>query len=337
MKTEEVVIQFSEMMISRMEEMKESKWQKPWFTKTYGVMPTNLGGREYNGMNSFFLFLCMNKHGYKYPLFATFKQISEQGGSVLKGEKSFPVLFWKLQYKDQKGEKISEEVYDLMSSAEQRLCEVKPTLKHYNVFNVDQTNLEKEAPEYVEKMKMKVGIKEDVEMPTDTIGMYENAKIDTMLLEQTWQCPIVFDKFSNSAYYSVTKDQITVPLKSQFKKGETEEEVYLSGQQYYSTLLHEIVHSTGYISRLNRFEKSKGKDGYGREELVAEMGAALIGNLLGFSTKILDTSAVYLDAWIKILRKQPTFLVSVLADVNKAAKMILEEIDKGSLQKLKVS
>ena len=325
------------MIISRMEEMKESKWQKGWFTKTYGVMPTNLSERKYNGLNSFLLFLHMDRQGYKWPLFATFRQIKELGGSVLKGEKSFPVLFWKLQYKDEKGEKISEGVYDLMSFAEKRLCEIKPTLKYYNVFNVDQTDLEEVVPDKIEKIKKKLGIKDAMELPTDTSGMYENEKIDAMLREQTWHCPIVFDEYSSGAYYSPISDNITVPMKSQFRKGHSEEEVFVSGQEYYSTLLHEMLHSTGHESRLNRFVKAVGGESYGREELVAELGAALIGHLLGFSTKILDNNVAYLDGWIKILRKKPSFIVSVLSDVSKAVKMVSEKVNEESLAKVKVS
>lgn len=94
MKTDNVLEHFAEMMISRMQKMKAGDWKMGWFTTSYGGNPVNLGGREYNGMNSFFLFLCMmDEERFKYPIFATFKQIKALGASVNKGEKSFPVLF----------------------------------------------------------------------------------------------------------------------------------------------------------------------------------------------------------------------------------------------------
>lgn len=96
-----------------------------------------------------------------------------------------------------------------------------------------------------------------------------------------------------------------------------------------------MVHSTGHKSRLNRgFEEEKGENDYAREELVAELGAALIGNVLGFSSRILDNNAAYLDGWISKLKKQPKFIVSVLTDVNKAAKMVLEIVNKEKAQLL---
>lgn len=336
MKTDGVLEQFADMMISRMEKMKSDDWRMGWFTTSYGGNPVNLGGREYNGINSFFLCLSMmDEGGFKYPIFATFKQIKELGASVNKGEKSFPVLFWSIQYKDGKGNKISEEDYNDMSHSSKQDCKVQPFLKSYNVFNLSQTNLEEVAPKAMQKLKEKFNIKDENEMPTDTKGMYVNSKMDDVLLYQKWLCPIRYDKYSSGAFYKVGTDDITTPLKSQFKKGKTQQEIYEDGQEYYSTLLHEMVHSTGHKSRLNRgFEEEKGGKDYAREELVAELGAALIGNVLGFSSRILDNNAAYLDGWISKLKKQPKFIVSVLSDVNKAAKMVLEIVNKEKAQLL---
>ncbi len=329
MKTDEVLKRFSEMMISRMQKMKASDWKKGWFTQSYNGNPVNLGGREYNGMNSFFLLLSMmDDTRYKYPIFATFNQIKTLGANITKGEKSFPVLFWNIQYKDKNGNKIDESIYNNMNRADQLDCHVQPFLKSYNVFNLTQTNLEEVAPKAMEELKNKFGIKDKKELSTDTIGMYENEKIDDMLVNQKWVCPIRFDQYSNSAYYRTVSDDITVPLKSQFKRSLTEDGIFEDGQEYYSTLIHEMIHSTGHKSRLNRnFEKEKGEKDYAREELVAELGAALASNILGFSSRILDNSAAYLDAWIGKLKQQPKFIVSVLSDVNKAAKMVLEVVN----------
>ena len=336
MKTDNVLEHFAEMMISRMQKMKAGDWKMGWFTTSYGGNPVNLGGREYNGMNSFFLFLCMmDEERFKYPIFATFNQIKALGASVNKGEKSFPVLFWSIQYKDKNGNKITEDSYNGMTRSAQLDCKVQPFLKSYNVFNLSQTNLEEVAPNTMNKLKDKFSLKDKNELPTDTSGMYVNEKIDDMLLYQKWLCPIRYDKYSSGAFYRVGADEITTPLKSQFKKGNTEQEVFEDGQEYYSTLLHEMVHSTGHKSRLNRgFEEEKGEKDYAREELVAELGAALIGNVLGFSSRILDNNAAYLDGWISKLKKKPKYIVSVLTDVNKAAKMVLEIVNKEKAQLL---
>ena len=328
MKTDEVLERFSEMMISRMQKMKASDWKKGWITQSYGGNPINLGGREYNGMNSFFLFLCMmEEERFKYPVFATFKQIKDAGANVLKGEKSFPVLYWNIQYKDKYGNKIDETVYNNLGRNEQLACKVQPYLKSYNVFNIAQTNIEVSAPKVIDKIKGKYGFKDCQEIPTDTIGMYENKEIDDMLHYQKWVCPICFDQYSSRAYYRVSSDDITIPQKNQFKKSEDEQRIFEDGQEYYSTLIHEMIHSTGHKSRLNRgIEGAKEKKDYAREELVAELGAALVSNVLGFSSRIIDNSAAYLDAWIGALKKEPKYIVSVLSAASKAAKMVIETV-----------
>ena len=99
--------------------------------------------------------------------------------------------------------------------------------------------------------------------------------------------------------------------------------------EYYSTALHEMAHSTGTESRLNRGSHEKFGDAkYAKEELVAELTAAMVGNSMGFDKRILDNNAAYLDGWISTLKENPKFIVSVIADVNKAANMVLEEVDK---------
>lgn len=337
MKTDSVLERFAEMIISRMQKMKVGDWKKGWFINNYGGIPVNLSGREYNGMNSFMLFLyIMEEDRFKFPIFATFKQIKELGANVNKGEKSFPVLFWSFSYKDKSGNKITEEQYDDMSQTAKKDIITQPFLKSYNVFNIAQTNLEEVNPKVMEKLKKKFKIKPKEEIPTDITGMYVNEKIDDMLLQQKWLCPIHYGKYSSRAYYRVGSDDITIPLKSQFRRGKTAEEVFDDGQEYYSTLLHEMVHSTGHKSRLNRgFENEKGVKDYGREELVAELGASLIGNILGFNCKIIDNDAAYLSTWISKIKQQPKFIVSILSDVNKAVKMVLEVINKDKVELLK--
>ena len=73
---------------------------------------------------------------------------------------------------------------------------------------------------------------------------------------------------------------------------------------------------------------------YAREELVAELWVTLVGNALGFSSRILNNNDAYIDGWISKLKKQPKLIVYVLTDVNKAAKMVLEIVNKGKAQLL---
>jgi hypothetical protein len=99
--------------------------------------------------------------------------------------------------------------------------------------------------------------------------------------------------------------------------------------EYYSSALHEMAHSTGTESRLNRVKGDRfGDPKYAKEELVAELTAANTGYALGFDKRILDNNAAYLDGWISVLKENPKFIVSVMADVNKASNMVLEAVDK---------
>ena len=84
MKSELVVEKFADMIIERMKQMKASDWKKGWIGTTFGDMPINLRGSEYNGTNSFLLLLLSSMNDWKYPVFATFHQIKELGGNINK-------------------------------------------------------------------------------------------------------------------------------------------------------------------------------------------------------------------------------------------------------------
>ena len=98
--------------------------------------------------------------------------------------------------------------------------------------------------------------------------------------------------------------------------------------EYYSSVAHEMAHSTGIEKRLGRdMEGHFGDKKYAKEELVAELTAAMVGNTMGFDKRILDNNAKYVDGWMDTLKKEPRFILSVMADVNKASKMILDHVD----------
>ena len=110
------------------------------------------------------------------------------------------------------------------------------------------------------------------------------------------------------------------------------EDTYRGGMEFYSTMLHEMTHSTMTPERLNREMGGRfGDPKYAKEELVAELTAAMISHSMGFDSKITDNSAAYLDSWIGVLKKEPKFIVSIMADVNKASDLILDHVDKQRL------
>lgn len=321
---------FSDMLIARMEQMKESKWKKGWTdgrTAQFGL-PQNLVGRPYTGSNAFLCQIHTTMEHYRMPVYLTIKQIRDAGGMIKKGEHSIPIFKWDLRIKDKDGKKLSESDYRNMTKEEQAECTVRPYLKVYNEWNIDQTNLEE-----ANKEKYDAILKRFKSEPIkDEVGMYKNEAFDNLLKEQSWVCPIEYEKFNESAFYSPKRDQIVVPSKKQFNISNTPEDVFKDGMEFYGTTIHEMAHSTGHESRLGRDGIVKidqfGSDQYAKEELVAELTSALIGNAMGFDSRIRENNIAYLQNWIGSLKKDPKFLKSVMSDVNKSSKMVLEHIDE---------
>lgn len=318
------------MMIERMQQMKETGWKKGWIggESGYAGLPQNVGGRNYSGSNSFFLQLHTAAMGYQLPVYLTFKQAHNLKAHILKGEKAFPVVYWDMLVKDRDGRRISSDEYRAMTKEERQRLEAIPFVKSFPVYNVAQTNLAEIQPERMQKLLDRFKVPE----LRDTEGMYAHAALDRMVQTQQWLCPIQADKRVDGAFYSPSQDRIVVPMKAQFNIGSMPEETYRGGMEYYSTMLHEMTHSTMTPERLNRETGGRfGDPKYAKEELVAELTAAMISHSMGFDSKVTDNSAAYLDSWIGTLKQEPKFIVSVMADVNRASDLILDHVDKQRL------
>ena len=310
-----------------MEEMQKD-WHKGWIGggSMFGL-PQNISGRTYEGSNAFLLFLHTAENGYKAPVYMTYGQLYKEGAHVLKGEKAVPVFKWGFSIKDKDGKKVTEEEFDNMTDDEKKECKRRPFLKIYPEFNIDQTNMSEVNKE---KYDAVVSQFRKTDVPTITDGMYVNKAIDRMMEKQEWVCKIQYDKEEKGAYYSPAKDIVVLPTKAQFRiHPDDPEECFKDGQEYYGTALHEMAHSTGHPSRLDRLKPAAfGSPEYAKEELVAELTSAMVGNTLGFDRRISDNNVAYLQNWTSALRKEPKFIVTVMADVNKASRIIIENIDK---------
>ena len=320
---------FSEMMITKIESLRSKDgWKKPWFTEGALQWPKNLNGREYNGMNAFLLLLHCEKEGYRIPRFCTFdriQQFNRTGSkdkeakprvSVLKGEHSFPVMLTTFTVVDKETkERIKWEDYKLLSQEQREKYNVYPKLQTYYVFNVAQTNLKEVRPELWEKLE------QEYSMPkVDRSGAFE--PVDRMIADNRWICPIKL-MYGDSAYYSISKNEIVVPEKGQFKDGES----------FYSNLYHEMGHSTGAENQLDRLKPTTfGSAEYAREELVAELTAALTAQRYGMSKHLKDDTAAYLKAWLDSLKESPQFIKTVLLDVKKASSMLTQRIDQIAME-----
>lgn len=274
-----------EMVTERIIEQLESgiiPWEKPWSGVRSGAY-NRISKRSYSLLNQMLL-----KNEGEY---ATFKQWSELGGKIKKGEKSEIVAFWKIlpiEETQEDGTKVIKQV---------------PLLKYINVFHISQV----EGVEPLQKEKLN-----DIE----PIEQAESILQDYWTREHITVEHIKGDK----AFYSPMRDLIQLPLFEQFK----------DENEYYSTAFHESVHSTMKESRCNRAEERKdklvafGSEEYSKEELVAELGSASIMNMLGIETrKSFRNSSAYIQSWLRVLENDVKFIVSASSKAEKAVNYIL--------------
>lgn len=271
-------------------------WQKPW---TEPGIPMNLlSKRPYRGIN-LWLLLSLD---YERNLFLTWDQIKKAGGSVIRGETGHVVVFWKTVPKKKQGAAPEEGEKEKQT----------PLLRYYKVFNIAQCrDLPKEL----------IG-KNDV-LP-DTFGELPVPKKTDPILECEAivygmpQCPPISFK-GKQAYYDITKDEVVLPAKKSFKTQEG----------YYTTLFHELVHSTGHEKRLNRPTITEmvevGGDLYSIEELVAEMGASYLSFLTGILPSTITNSAAYIKGWLGKLKDDKRFIVQASGQAQRAVDFILNQ------------
>ena len=278
-------------------------------------------------MNALLLLMHCEKNGYTIPRFCTFdcvqrmnltgekKKGEEQPRvSVLKGEHSFPVMLttFTVVDKDTK-EKIKYEDYKNLSNEEKQQYNVYPKLNVFRVFNVAQTNLKEARPELWAKLEA------EYSKPQLQEGeQFSFQPVDSMIQENRWICPIK-PMHQDNAYYSISKNEIVVPEKGQF----------VDGESFYGTLFHEMTHSTGKEGVLDRIKPAAfGSEEYAREELVAELGSALVAQRYGMAKHIKEDSASYLKSWLESLKESPQFIKTALLDVKKATSIIIQRIDQ---------
>lgn len=264
-------------------------WHKPWVgikASRKNAAISGSTGKPYSLLNQ----MMLGKAGEWY----TFKQATERGGKIRKGEKASFVVFWPT---------YNKKVIETDENGEEKPV-VKPLwiLKYYNVFHIDQ--IEGLEPRFKEE-----------EVPEGTVAPDEEAEACVSgYLTRTGVR--LFHEKGDRAFYRPATDSVTVPLMAQFSEvGE-----------YYSTLFHELTHSTGHESRLNRIAKDAffGNEEYSKEELVAELGASALVNYFGLeSTYSFKQNAAYIQSWIKALKNDKRLIVSASSKADKAVDLIL--------------
>lgn len=248
-------------------------WQIPWTN-----YPRNLRSKKrYRGVNYFMLNATAVRSGYKSNLWLTYKQATERGGHVRKGECCTYVVFWKWsEDKDEDGNPIPD--------TRRAWC------RYYRVFNIEQCdNLEI--------------------IDADTI---DHEEIPTaQAIADNMPNPPTIVHAGGIASYSPLSDTVKMPAPEYFKTSE----------KYYSTLFHELTHSTGHESRLDRFLLLSSFSGTKNslEELTAEMGAAFLCGIANIENRTIDTSASYIENWLSALNNNPKWVIKAAARAQKAA------------------
>jgi len=255
----------------------------PWRKPWSSSIPRNLISKKPYRGLNVFL---LATQGYGSPYWVTFNQAKQLRAHVRQGQKSTLVSFWKFNEYARENGKTGE-----LESKTSVL------LRYYRVFNIEQC----------EGFKALYG---DDRKPVNPIE----------------ECESIADRMPNAprieqhsqAFYRPSADMVGMPSRSCFE----------SPEGYYSTLFHELTHSTGHRSRLNRFEENLtdqqfGSESYSKEELIAEMGAAMMAGIAGISHATITNSASYLQSWINRLKSDSRLIISAASHAQKATDYIL--------------
>ncbi|WP_162055802.1 ArdC family protein [Pontibacter pamirensis] len=265
-------------------------WQKPW--TSYGLPKNYLSGRHYEGFNAFYLHYITEERHFTTPYFLTFKQAKELGGHVKKGEKGTPIIYWKI-----KEEKESENANEQAEEEKEHGRKFVPFL--WTVFNIDQIEgVDFALPEAVERTELQVietcqRVVENYPLPRPHIG-HGGAQ----------------------AYYAPVSDRVQLP----------ELKYFVSPHAYHATLFHELIHSVGHPTRLDRFTDKVsrfGDEDYSKEELIAEMGASFLCAFTGIREEVFENSVAYLQGWVSKFKDDKTMLIYAGTRAFKAASYIL--------------
>lgn len=291
--------QLAEMFVQCLEE-DSLPWHAVWNT----YPPQNaVTSKPYRGLNNFNLSIFASIKGYKDPRWCTFKQATDKGWHVKKGEKSVPVEFWSFFDKKTKKYVDSRDVRAIIRDDPDREKDFVLSSRTYSVFNADQIE---GIPELVSTQR--------VGLDLDAI----RAQRDTLLTGMN----LKFKEEGNEAYYSPTRDIVVIP------PGEYFHDTY----GYICTFLHECGHATGHKSRLDRDLSGRfGSESYAKEELRAEIASAFTAQALGLdfdpesNKNHLDNHKAYIQSWIKAIKEEPNELFAAIKDAEKISDYLIEK------------
>ena len=262
-------------------------WTQPWnaaHAAGHVSKPLRHNGKPYAGINILTLWATSMERHFAAPIWMTFKQARELGGHVRKGEKGSLVVYADTMVKTEESANGQDE---------ERFI---PFLKAYSVFNVDQIE---DLPDHF------YALANNEPNPDERIASAEDFFA---------QAGADIRHGGDSAFYTPSLDFIQMPPFEAFR----------DAQGYYATLAHESTHWTRHKSRLDRDlgRKRMGDEGYAREELVAELGAAFLCADLGLALEDRADHAAYIGSWLKVLKNDKRAIFSAAAHAQNAAEYL---------------
>lgn len=279
MNTYEVVTQ---RVIEAIETKKTLPWRRPWRTHNLkGKVPTNLSSKkQYHGINVFLLSMM----GFNSPYWVTFKQAKALGGSVCKGEKGTPVVYWSIL------EKRNEETKEL---------EKIPFIKHSMVFNLEQC--------------------EGLEIPID--DSETQPKIDPIescetVVKNFSDKPKIVER-EQQAYYRISDDIVNMPRRDSFESAEA---MY---DTLFHELIHSTAHPSRLDRKSGSLVSFFGSETYSKEELIAQMGSSFLCAMAGIDAVTFDDSVSYLQGWVSAFKEKPKMIIEAASQAQKAVDYIL--------------
>jgi len=263
-------------------------WRKPWTGGAGGAsFPLRHNGDAYRGINILMLWAVAHERGYHSAHWMTFKQATDLGGTVKKGEKCARSVFYGTFEKDGDQTESKSE-----GEGKTRI----PYAKTNNVFNADQIEGLPEAFYITPDPARDLGTESDPALE----AFFASTGADIITTEDP------------RAYYSPATDQIHMPPISTFHE--------VSG--YFGTLAHETIHWTGSDKRLDRIKKFANREAYAFEELVAEIGNCILCLHLGVTPQF-DQSAAYIEGWLAALKDDKGLIFKAASEAQKAVDYIL--------------
>ncbi|MEK6481666.1 zincin-like metallopeptidase domain-containing protein [Catalinimonas sp. 4WD22] len=269
-------------------------WKQSWSEQ--GPAANYLSKKPYRGINA----LLLNSLGFSHPYFLTFKQAQQLGGKIKKGSQALPIVYWQWYFQHQQtGRKLTEEEAKSLPTA---VVERKAFLRYYRVFNIQ--NIE--------------GVTFDLPKHNQSIGANKDKLMQGFKPLHTMPYSVGIKTQSNTPFYHPQHDYINMPKMTSFPTTEA----------YFQVLYHELSHATGHPKRLNRkggnTPQRFGSWSYSQEELIAEMGASFLSNLMGFQTEVeLNDAASYIQGWLKVLHNDKRFVIEAAQQAQKAVDYIL--------------